>query len=166
MTGLLAVSKKQGCITISLVHSFSFMVRRYATLWALPPVDSSQDITNAVASLENGVMTVNFTRPCNSGDSRDTSLDQCRFLLYAYGSSATIANRTIGYHGRNTRGVLLERFCLPCANNCPAPPTQPTPTPPTPTPPTPTPGIHYACTFYILLSRLLCLLYWKQYYKY
>lgn len=133
------------------------MVCRYATLWALPPVDSSQDITNAVATIENGVMTVNFTRPCNSGDSRDISLDECRFLLYAYGKSATIANRTIEKHERNTRGVLTQRFCIPCANNCPAPPTQPTPTQPTPTP-----GMHYASRFYILLGWLLHLLYWKQ----
>ena len=92
---------------------------RFASDYFQPPVDSSQDITNTVATVDNGVITMNFTRPRNSGDSMDISLDQCRFLLYAYGSSATVSSRTIAYH-ENTRGVLSESFCIPSANNCPA----------------------------------------------
>ena len=99
---------------------------RFATGQFQPPVDPNQDITDAVASLQNGVTTVNFTRPRNSGDSNDISLDQCRFLLYAYGSSATVATGTITYHGNN-RGTLTERFCPPSAEDCPAPTTPTTP---------------------------------------
>ena len=100
---------------------------RFATGYFEPPVDPNQDITDAVASLQNGVTTINFTRPRNSGDSNDISLDQCRFLLYAYGSSASVAAGTITYHGNN-RGTLTERFCPPSAEDCPAPTTPTTPT--------------------------------------
>ena len=99
---------------------FFFLQCRFASGYFEPPVDSSQDITNAVARVENGVITMNFTRPRNSGDSADISLDQCRFLLYAYGSSPSISSRTITYHG-NTRGVLSTSFCIPSSNICPAP---------------------------------------------
>ena len=89
-----------------------------------------------MATVENGVVTMNFTRPRNSSDSRDISLDQCRFLLYAYGTSATVSSRNFLYHG-TTRGVLSANFCIPSANNCPAP-TQGT-----------------SCSQYVQLSLLL-----------
>jgi len=88
-------------------------------------VDPSQDITDTVASFQNGFTTINFTRPRNSSDANDISLDQCRFLLYAYGSPAIIATSTIVYH-LNNRGILTESFCIPSANDCPAP-TSPEP---------------------------------------
>ena len=100
-------------------------VCRFATAYFQPPVDPSQDITDTVASFQNGFTTINFTRPRNSSDMNDISLDQCRFLLYAYGSSVTVATRMITYH-QNNRGILTQMFCLPSANDCPAP-TTPTP---------------------------------------
>jgi len=97
-------------------------VSRFATIRSQPPVDLSQDIADAVASFQNGFTTINFTRPRNPGDTNDISLDQCRFLLYAYGSPAIVATSTIVYHLSN-RGILTESFCLPSANDCPAPTT-------------------------------------------
>ena len=97
-------------------------VSRFATIRSQPSVDPSQDIADTVASFQNGFTTINFTRPRNSGDTNDISLDQCRFLLYAYGSSAIVATSTIVYH-QNNRGLLTERFCLPSAKDCPAPTT-------------------------------------------
>ena len=91
---------------------------RYASGRFEPPVDPSQDITDAVASFENGVTTINFTRPRNSGDPNDLSLDQCRYLLYAYGPTASVVNATLSYHGSD-RGTLTERFFVPSAEDCP-----------------------------------------------
>jgi len=106
-----------------------FVDDRFATARNEPPVDPNQDITDTVASFQNGFTTINFTRPRNSGDTNDISLDQCRFLLYAYGGSVSVATRMITYH-QNNRGILTQMFCLPSANDCPAPTTPATTTPP------------------------------------
>lgn len=93
----------------------TFNVCRFATVRAQPPVDPSQDISTALVTQENGVTTMNFTRPCSSSDSNDISLSQCHFLLYAYGVSVNVATQTISYHGAN-RGILSDRVCFPCGN--------------------------------------------------
>jgi len=97
---------------------FIFSVKRYAFMRVQPPVDSSQDIMNAVATLENGFTTVTFTRPRSSSDPNDIPLDQCRYLLYAYGSTVNVATRNISYHG-TARGILENSFCLPPPDVCP-----------------------------------------------
>ena len=110
----------------------TFNVCRFATARSAPQPDPSQDISAAMATLENGVTTVNFTRPCNSSESADISLGQCPFLLYAYGGTVDsdggpvdVATRTITYHSNN-RGVLSpDRVCFPCGN-CQAPTSPPT----------------------------------------
>jgi len=94
----------------------TFNVCRFVTVRAQPPVDPSQDISTALVTQENGVTTMNFTRPCSSSDSNDISLSQCRFLLYAYGVLVNVASQTISYHGTN-RGILSpDRVCFPCGN--------------------------------------------------
>ena len=59
-----------------------------------PRYDANQDIMNASASLSNGLLTVNFTRPIiiiiiwQNATAEDVSLDDCRFIGFAYGGIA------------------------------------------------------------------------------
>ena len=91
---------------------------RYIFARAQPPIDASQDITNAVARHENGVTTMTFTRPLSSNDRNDLSLESCRFFLYGWGGSADTTTRTIGYHP-STPIVSPDRICLPASTECP-----------------------------------------------
>ena len=74
-------------------------------------------MTDASASRVDGVTTVSFTRPRNSGDSDDLSLDVCRFFLFAFGP-ANIATGGVSYHGTN-RFVSSDRICIPTFAECP-----------------------------------------------
>jgi len=95
-----------------------FVTDRYIFARAQPPIDASQDITNAVARHENGVTTMTFTRPLSSNDRNDLSLESCRFFLYGWGGSADTTTRTIGYHP-STPIVSPDRICLPASTECP-----------------------------------------------
>ena len=95
------------------------MCCRFALERAMPPIDASQDISNTAVSVSNGDVTMQFTRPRNSGDSNDISLDQCRFLLFAFSGPFDISTNTIMYHGPINRMPSDERFCFPSAEFCP-----------------------------------------------
>ena len=74
-------------------------------------------MTDASASHVDGVTTVSFNRPRNSGDSNDISLDVCRFFLFAYGP-ATIASQVVNYHGSTNRFASPNRICIPTIAEC------------------------------------------------
>ncbi len=95
-------------------------VHRFATQRAEPPVDASQDITSASASHVNGVTTISFNRPRDSGDSNDISLDVCRFFLFAFNGPINFATGSAGYHGLGTmfRAPSAERICIPTSAQC------------------------------------------------
>ena len=90
---------------------------RFAFARAEPPIDASQDIADISASRMNEVTTVSFTRPRNSGDSNDISLDMCRFFLFAFGGSANFATQAVGYHFNN-RFISSDRICIPTFAEC------------------------------------------------
>ena len=92
---------------------------RYATAYAPPPVDVSQDITSTRAEHSNGVTTIYFRRPLVANDDDDISLNECRYFLFGWGGDATIETQEIGYHP-TTPIVSQERICLPSPANCPA----------------------------------------------
>ena len=105
---------------IEEIAIYSYLYHRFAAGRFPPAADASQDITNTAASHENGVTTIQFTRPRISSDTNDVSLDVCRFLLYAWSGSANTVTQAIGYHFAN-RGATAERVCFPSATECPAP---------------------------------------------
>ena len=82
-----------------------------------PPIDASQDITNAMATHENGITTVTFTRPLISNDPDDLSLTECRFFFYGWGGSADTTSRTIGRH-ESTPIISSDMVCLPSPTEC------------------------------------------------
>ena len=97
---------------------------RFAFAQAEPPIDDSQDIYNASAERVDGVTTITFNRPRNSSDINDTSLDECRFLLFAYGGRVILfaTPPVVIYHGfgPTRRAASLERICIPTFTECSA----------------------------------------------
>ena len=82
-----------------------------------PPIDASQDITNAMATHENGITTVTFTRPLISDDPDDLSLIDCQFFFYGWGGSADTTSRMIRMH-ESTPIISNDRVCLPSPTEC------------------------------------------------
>ena len=104
-----------------IVCYFAHILHRFADSRAKPPLDNSQDISDADATFSDGVTVITFTRPRNSGDSRDISLDEGRFLLFAWGGSVTYgATNSIGNHGMNRRQFTSEAVNFPNATECPS----------------------------------------------
>ena len=92
---------------------------RFADARTPPPLDDSQDISDAVATLSDGATVITFTRPRNSGDSRDISLDGGRFLLFAWGGTVTFGEtNSFTYHtgGRSSTPGAIN---FPTAAECP-----------------------------------------------
>ena len=94
------------------------LTQRYATQYAQPPLDDSQDITNPQASIENGLTTMTFTRPLAATEDTDISLTECRFFLYGWGGSAVIATKMVSYHPQ-TPIVSSKRVCFLPPTLCP-----------------------------------------------
>ena len=107
-------------ISIQCTHT-----HRFAFAQDEPPIDDSQDIESASAERVDGVTTITFNRPRNSGDINDTSLDECRFFLFAYGGQASFfltMPPVATYHGPGPtrRAASLERICIPTFTECSA----------------------------------------------
>ena len=77
---------------------------------------------SASASLVDGVTTITFNRPRDSGDSNDITLrqDPCRFFLFAFSGSVNFATQAAGYHGGTNRAASAERICIPTFAECSA----------------------------------------------
>ena len=83
----------------------------------LPVYDTIQDFTNEVVDNDNGIVTIRFTRPVSTGNSQDLDLDECRYVLWAFGGAVTSygsngANGVFGGHSDN--GVFASQICLCC----------------------------------------------------
>ena len=106
------------------IYTYNAHTHRFAFERAEPPIDPSQNIYNASAVHVDGVTTITFNRPRNSGDNLDISLDECRFFLFAFGGQAFFfATPPIAiYHGSGPtrRAASAERICIPTVTECSA----------------------------------------------
>lgn len=100
-------------------HKHFLLLNRFATIRSEPAIDTNSHISQATAFVSDGDMVIQFTRPRDSGDSDDVALDQCRFLLYAFGGTFTISTNTAGYHGATNRGPSSAVVCFPDDTVCP-----------------------------------------------
>ena len=95
---------------------------RYAIARAQPPRDAIQNVDNAMASFEDGVTTVSFSRLRDTGDvNDDISLNNCVHFLYAWGGAVSDINTgQIEYHGATRRFVSRSLECIPsdCPERC------------------------------------------------
>lgn len=82
--------------------------------------DSEQNVENASVLFSNNITTVRFSRPINTGDEIDFSLDVCRYFLFAWGNVIDIKTGQISSHGMGQRHISDELICLPSSPSlCP-----------------------------------------------
>ena len=87
----------------------------------MPHRDSIQNVDNAMASFEDGVTTVRFSRLRDTGDENDISLNNCVNFLYAWGGAVSNINTgQIEYHSATRRFVSDSLECIPstCSVRC------------------------------------------------
>ena len=82
-----------------------------------PRYDANQDVMNASASLSNGLLTVNFTRPIiiiiwQNATAEDVSFDGCRFIGFAYGGIAESFVSPVNISGPMSIGLFDRQICL------------------------------------------------------
>jgi len=94
-------------------------------------VDSSQDLSETSGTYVDGVLTIQFTRPRQTGDDRDVQFTdtECFYFMYAYGP---VFFGDIRKH-EESPVVTGERICI---KSCPGPTTPTTTTTTTPPPTT------------------------------
>ena len=80
-----------------------------------PTFDDDPNIKN-VSAYDNGTTTtISFIRPRVSSDnSQDIDLDQCVFIIWAFGGSVTshATPATFGQYSNSERGVFATQLCL------------------------------------------------------
>ena len=101
-------------------YTYTLLPIRFASSQSRPPADVLQDIMNASAAHENGVITVGFSRESVTNDPNDIPLDQCVYFLYAWGGMFDIMAQQIDYHGFNNREASSTMICLPSSSDCPS----------------------------------------------
>ena len=85
----------------------------WANARAAPEKDVSQDATLHAASQNDGQTSVEFSRPLNSGDEDDLSLDSERFLLWAFNQSSDSFTRR-----HSSRGFTATMLDFGSAETC------------------------------------------------
>jgi hypothetical protein len=98
----------------------SFIVDGYATSKSMPQEDANSDLQEASVSRSGGIITMQFARKRVTDDtSRDISLDQCVYLLHAWGRGVrNYASKQYFYHSIR-RFVSSRKVCFPNSTLCP-----------------------------------------------
>ena len=95
---------------------------RYATVRTQLPRDSIQNVDNAMASFQDGVTSISFSRLRDTRDvNDDISLNNCVHFLYSWGGAVSDINTgQIQYHGATRRFISDSLECIPsdCPERC------------------------------------------------
>ena len=86
-----------------------------------PSIDASPDMFDTSVTVSDGITTLVFTRAIDTGDSSDDfTLDQPRYILWAYGGSVTYGNpNVIGQHAMANRGIFDTQLDFSaCGKTC------------------------------------------------
>ena len=92
-----------------------------------PTFDTTQNIKNVSAYDDGTTTTISFIRPRVSSDnSQDIDLDQCVYVIWAFGGSVASHTTPAEFSRHTDRGVFTAQLCL---QECgpPAPPATPAP---------------------------------------
>ncbi|CAG0924291.1 unnamed protein product, partial [Notodromas monacha] len=90
----------------------AFIADMWIKGYTAPELDSNQDISDTSVVLEDGVVTVKFTRPRVSKDSQDQSLDECLHFLYPIkGGDVKAVSKKIGKHDARPE-VSDQKICI------------------------------------------------------
>lgn len=74
---------------------------RKATERFLPSLDVTQNVNKVNHTINNGMISVVFTRPCTTGDTNqdiDISESECPFFIFAWGGGVNSTTGAISYH--------------------------------------------------------------------
>ena len=74
--------------------------------------DTTQDIKNVSAYDDGTTTTISFIRPRSSDDSEDIDLDQCVFMIWAFGGSVSSHETPATFAQHTERGVFATQLCL------------------------------------------------------
>ena len=77
-----------------------------------PTFDTTQNIKNVSAYDDGTTTTISFIRPRSSDDSQDIDLDQCVYMIWAFGGSVTSHNTPADFGRHTDTGVFATQFCL------------------------------------------------------
>ena len=77
-----------------------------------PTFDTTQDIKNVSAYDDGTTTTISFIRPRSSDNSQDVDLDQCVFMIWAFGGSVTRHQSPAVFNLHTSRGVFGTQLCL------------------------------------------------------
>ncbi|CAK8683067.1 unnamed protein product [Clavelina lepadiformis] len=85
---------------------------RWATGRSPPPVDEINNINDVTGNYENGVMTITFSRPRNTGDSNDLPFSdgECQHLIYTSGRLDGAGNNIFKHD--STPAVSSNKICI------------------------------------------------------
>ena len=111
----------QSCtITPSHVLTSPIFYTSYTLSYSMPQEDVTSNLQEASVSRSGGILTMQFARKRVTNDtSRDISLDQCVFLLHAWGRGVrNYAAKQYFYHSHRTF-VVLRKVCFPNSTLCP-----------------------------------------------
>ena len=76
------------------------------------PFDTTQDIKNVTADDDGTTTTISFIRPRSSDDSEDIDLDQCVFMIWAFGGDVSSHETPATFAQHTARGVFATQLCL------------------------------------------------------
>ena len=78
-----------------------------------PTYDTTQNIKNVTANDDGTTTTISFIRPrVSSDDSQDIDLDQCVFMIWAFGGVVTSHAKPAEFGFHSSQGVFTIQLCL------------------------------------------------------
>jgi hypothetical protein len=90
-----------------------FQLDMFMTSYTAPVLDTSQDISNMTGNYRDGIVHWSFLRKVKTSDSKDVSLDECRFFLFPVeGGTYNPVNKKIRKH-EGAPIASAEKICIP-----------------------------------------------------
>ena len=77
-----------------------------------PTFDDTQNIKNVSAYDDGATTTISFIRLRSSDNSQDIDLDQCVFLIWAFGGPVTSHESPAVFGFHTSQGVFTTQLCL------------------------------------------------------
>ena len=79
----------------------------------IPTFDTTQNIQNVSAYDDGTTTTISFIRTrVSSDDSQDIDLDQCVFMIWAFGGDVTSHETPAEFGQHSEQGVFATQLCL------------------------------------------------------
>uniref|UniRef100_A0A1X7VNC9 DOMON domain-containing protein n=1 Tax=Amphimedon queenslandica TaxID=400682 RepID=A0A1X7VNC9_AMPQE len=128
---LISQASLSGTVALDAVYAgsngtSSFVQDRWVTSIFNNMLDTEQNLEDTSASLSNGLLTVNFTRPIISPDNynQDLDLNVCQYVIYVFnGAVMGSFSSPSGFNIPTGFGILPMQLCLQNCSDVPSPST-------------------------------------------